>query len=61
MAKLIDIEGVGEASAKKLQEAGIKNTDDLLEKGATPKGRKEIAEKKMKTLISRTLMAWLRT
>jgi len=45
MAKLIDIEGVGVVYAQKLKEAGVASTQALLEKGATPKGRKEIAEK----------------
>jgi predicted flap endonuclease-1-like 5' DNA nuclease len=45
MAKIIDVEGVGAAYAKKLKEIGIASTQALLEKGATPKGRKEIAEK----------------
>jgi predicted flap endonuclease-1-like 5' DNA nuclease len=40
---LITIEGVGEAYAAKLREAGIGSTEMLLEKGATPKGREEIA------------------
>jgi len=44
MAKLTEIEGVGETFAQKLQAAGVTTTDDLLEKGATPAGRKEIAE-----------------
>ncbi len=39
-----EIEGVGEVYAQKLGEAGIKTTDDLLEKAATPKQRKELAE-----------------
>jgi predicted flap endonuclease-1-like 5' DNA nuclease len=43
--KLIDIEGVGEVFAAKLKAAGITNTDALLEKGASPKGREEIAAK----------------
>lgn len=45
MAKLVDIEGVGPAYAEKLVAAGVTSTDVLLEKGATPKGRQEIAEK----------------
>lgn len=43
MAKLIDIEGVGEFYAQKLQTAGVRSTRDLLEKGATPTGRRAIA------------------
>ncbi len=45
MAKIIEVEGIGEAYAKKLQEAGIHTTDALLEKGATPKGRDELCAK----------------
>ena len=45
MAKLVDIEGVGEVYAQKLKSAGVGSTDALLKQGASPKGRKEIAEK----------------
>jgi predicted flap endonuclease-1-like 5' DNA nuclease len=45
MAKLLEIEGVGEVYAKKLKDAGVASTNALLEKGTTPKGRKEIAAK----------------
>ncbi len=45
MASLIKIEGIGEASAKKLAKAGMRTTEALLKHGATPKGRKEMAEK----------------
>ena len=45
MAKLIDIEGIGEVYAQKLKEAGISNLKGLLEKGASPAGRKAIIEK----------------
>ncbi len=45
MASLTKIEGVGEASAKKLAKAGIKTTEGLLKHGATSKGRKDIAAK----------------
>jgi len=44
MAKLVDIEGIGAKYAGKLKAAGIGTTEALLTKGATPKGRKEIAE-----------------
>ena len=36
------IEGIGDVYKKKLNDVGIKNTDQLLEKGKTPKGRKEL-------------------
>lgn len=39
-----DIEGVGPARKAKFNEAGVKTTADLLEKGATPAGRKALAE-----------------
>jgi len=38
-----DIEGIGSAYAEKLSNAGITKTGELLEKCATPKGRKEVA------------------
>lgn len=41
---IIDIEGVGDAYAEKLKGADIKTVDDLLEAGATAKGRKKLAE-----------------
>src|SRR5512139_128686 len=45
MANLLDIEGVGPVYAEKLKAAGVGSTQVLLDKGSTPKGRKEIAEK----------------
>ncbi len=44
MTKIIDIEGIGKVYAEKLQAIGIKTVEKLLEKGAEPSGRKEIAE-----------------
>jgi predicted flap endonuclease-1-like 5' DNA nuclease len=44
MTKLVDIEGIGEKYAAKLKAIGIGTTEVLLEKGSTPKGRKEVAE-----------------
>lgn len=38
------IEGVGAVYAEKLNAAGVKTTENLLAKCATPKGRKELAE-----------------
>jgi len=42
MATLEKIEGIGKVYGKKLAKIGIKTTEALLKKGATPKGRKEI-------------------
>ena len=45
MGKAIQmIEGIGPASQEKLGKAGIKTVEKLLEQGATPAGRKTIAE-----------------
>jgi len=38
-----DIEGVGPANAAKLQDAGVRTTDALLERGGSSKGRDELA------------------
>lgn len=43
MAKMVDIEGVGEKSAAKLAECGCKTQKDLLERCAKPAGRKSLA------------------
>jgi predicted flap endonuclease-1-like 5' DNA nuclease len=45
MATLHSIEGIGDAYAAKLKEAGVGTTEALLAAGQTTKGRKEIAEK----------------
>ncbi|MCB1053040.1 MAG: DUF4332 domain-containing protein [Acidobacteria bacterium] len=45
MAKLSDIEGIGEAYSKKLKEIGIGSIEKLFEVGCEKKGRKEISEK----------------
>jgi predicted flap endonuclease-1-like 5' DNA nuclease len=57
MTTVIDIEGIGEVYARRLREAGIATTEELLTKGATPKGRKELATK---TQISHTrILRWV--
>ena len=42
--RIISIEGIGSVYAEKLLGVGIKTTEALLEKGATPKGRETLAE-----------------
>jgi predicted flap endonuclease-1-like 5' DNA nuclease len=44
MAKLEEIEGIGAAQAKKLEQAGLNKVEDLLERGATSKGRQDLAD-----------------
>lgn len=53
MADIISIEGIGEVYGAKLKAVDIRTTEALLERGATPKGRKELAEQ---TEISGTLI-----
>jgi predicted flap endonuclease-1-like 5' DNA nuclease len=45
MTKLTKVEGIGHIYAQKLREAGVQTAKSLLQKGASPAGRKEIAEK----------------
>ncbi len=42
--KIEQVEGIGQVYAAKLNEAGVKTTDDLLEKCASKKGRQDMAE-----------------
>jgi predicted flap endonuclease-1-like 5' DNA nuclease len=44
MTKLVEIEGIGEAYAAKLQAAEVKSLESLLEKGSTKQGRKALEE-----------------
>ena len=45
MKKLTQIEGIGAVYAQKLQQADVGTLENLLEQGASPGGRKEIARK----------------
>ncbi len=40
--KIEEVEGIGPAYAAKLTTAGVDTTDELLERGATPAGRKSL-------------------
>ena len=42
--KVAQIEGIAAVCGEKLNAVGIKTTDELLAKCATPKGRKELEE-----------------
>ncbi len=45
MTSILEVEGIGESYTKKLLKVEIKTIEKLLAEGATPKGRKGIAEK----------------
>jgi predicted flap endonuclease-1-like 5' DNA nuclease len=45
MPKIEEIEGIGATYAKKLADVGIRTMDELLNACATPKQRKDLAEK----------------
>jgi predicted flap endonuclease-1-like 5' DNA nuclease len=57
MAKLENVEGIGAAYAGKLKAAGVATTQALLEKGATPGGRKKIAE--AADVSPKLVLAWV--
>jgi len=57
MAKIINVEGIGEKYGRKLIKADISTTNALLKKGATPKGREEIA--KMTGISSKLILTWV--
>jgi predicted flap endonuclease-1-like 5' DNA nuclease len=42
--KIEEIEGIGPVTGEKFREAGVKDTDSLLEKGCTSAGRKSLSE-----------------
>lgn len=44
MTKLMNIEGIGPKYAEKLLKAGVQSVESLLKNGATPQGRKKLAE-----------------
>ena len=45
MAKIIDVEGIGPIYTQRLAAIGVKTTNKLLKKGATPQGRQDLAQK----------------
>ncbi|MCA9213023.1 MAG: DUF4332 domain-containing protein [Planctomycetales bacterium] len=57
MAALVNIEGIGEAFADRLAEAKIGTTQTLLKRGATRKGRREIA--KLAGVTTKRLLSWV--
>lgn len=57
MARILDVEGIGPVYAEKLIENGIRTTNKLLKRGATPKGRQELEEQM--GISSNLLLEWI--
>ena len=57
MVSLKYVEGIGAAYATKLAKAGVGSCEALLEKGKTPAGRKEIAEKA--NISEKMILEWV--
>ena len=57
MAKITEIQGIGEVYAAKLDEVGITTQEKLLEEGARPAGRKAIAEKS--GISEKLILGWV--
>ena len=57
MTSLTKIEGIGAANTRKLQEAGIKSIEALLEQGATKKGRNTL--EKSTGISGANLLKWV--
>ena len=57
MTKIIDIEGIGPKYTAKLEAIGISTTEQLLEAGSTPKGRKDLVDKT--DISSKLILNWV--
>lgn len=57
MAKLEYVEGIGAKYAGALRKVGVRSTDDLLKKGSTPAGRKELA--KTAAISDKLILEWV--
>jgi len=57
MATIDYIEGIGPKHARQLRKSGVRTTEALLKRGATRKGRRELAEKA--SLTERQVLEWV--
>jgi len=55
--RIDEIEGIGPAYRAKLEEAGVGNTDDLLEKAGSKSGRKALAE--VTGIDEKRILSWV--
>ena len=57
LPKIVDIEGIGPVYKKKLVDAEIQTTDDLLKAAATVKGREELGKKT--SIDAKLILEWV--
>ena len=57
MATIDYIEGIGPKYARQLRKLGVRTTEALLKRGATRKGRRQLAEKA--SLTERQILEWV--
>ena len=57
MASIKKIEGIGEKYTGQLKMIGVSTVEALLERGASPKGRQEIAEKSK--ISEKLILEWV--
>jgi len=57
MAKITSIEGIGDVYAEKLSAVGITTVEGLLEAGASPAGRKDLAAKT--DISAKLILEWV--
>lgn len=57
MPKLEEIEGIGRVYAERLRGAGVASASALLERGATAKGRKELARRS--SISEKLILEWV--
>jgi predicted flap endonuclease-1-like 5' DNA nuclease len=57
MPPLEKVEGIGSKYPQQLREAGVATTDELLSKGATPKGRQALAD--ITSISSKLILEWV--
>ena len=57
MARITDIEGIGQAYGSKLEKAGVPTDNELLKQGSDRKGRKALAEKT--GIDEHTILKWV--
>ncbi len=57
MPTLVEIEGIGPVNAAKLNEAGVRGTNGLLQMGGSRKGREELA--KATGFSTKTILEWV--